>query len=298
MTRLFQMFVLVGLALMAGPLGAAAGSGRYGLLPGDPQAPARVQRIDDFRKRAPALATRFSSHVWTGGDGESMPYRLYSPDQVQAGRRYPLVVFLHGAGGSGTDNERQLQGANIFGALVWALPENQARHPCYILAPQSDVNWPCVIIPTGVQPRTPRDIRFCPWPALGAGVRRAFAVIDDLAARLPIDDRRIYVTGHSMGGAGAWHMIAHRPRFFAAAVPVCGHPDPVTASIARRVPVWNFHGETDEVEPVATSRVMIDALRAAGGKPRHTEYPGVGHNVFRWVYTEPALPAWLFDRRR
>jgi predicted peptidase len=64
------------------------------------------------------------------------------------------------------------------------------------------------------------------------------------------------------------------------------------------VPVWNFHGETDEVEPVETSRVMIAALRAAGSKPRHTEYPGVGHNVYRWAYTEPALPAWLFDRRR
>ncbi len=101
-----------------------------------------------------------------------------------------------------------------------------------------------------------------------------------------------------MGEAGAWHVIAQRPRFFAAAVPVCGHPLPATAGIVKDVPIWNFHGTADDVEPVATSRVMIEALRRAGGRPRHTEYSGVGHNVFMWAYTEPALVEWLFAQKR
>ena len=79
---------------------------------------------------------------------------------------------------------------------------------------------------------------------------------------------------------------------------MCGHPDPATARGVRDVPIWNFHGVADEVEPVTTSRVMIEALRAAGGRPRHTEYAGVGHNVFLWAYTEPSLVEWVFAQRR
>ena len=262
------------------------------LLPDPPDSPARMGPIDAHRKVAPDLAKRFAAVIFEGENGERMPYRLFSPASPEPGKRYPLVVFLHGSGGSGTDNEKQLQGANVFGALVWTRPEVQERWPCFVVAPQSDVNWPCVILHEGRLP----DL--CPWPALGMGARGAFGVIDALLAEKPIDPDRIYVTGHSMGGAGVWHMIAHRPSFFAAAVPVCGRPDPSTAPLVKDVPIWNFHGENDPIEPVETSRRMIEALRAAGGRPLHTEYPGVGHNSFRWAYTEPALLEWVFSKRR
>ena len=160
----------------------------------------------------------------------------------------------------------------MFGALVWTLPENQTRYPAFVLAPQSDVNWPCTLYDPNNPPKTVAEIKWCPPEELGTGARLAFEIIDDLLARLPIDQARIYVTGHSMGGAGTWHMIAHRPRFFAAAVPVCGHPVPSTAPAVKDVPIWNFHGPADEIEPVATSRVMIEALRKAGGTPRHTRF--------------------------
>jgi predicted peptidase len=271
--------------------------------PGDllPQAPNSAERrvpIEALRRQGPALATAFASHVYENTKGESMPYRLYSPSNPNPGRRYPLVVFLHGAGGSGSDNRKQLQGANMFGALVWTLPEVQARHPAFVLAPQSDVNWPCVVIDPERPARRPADLTFCPSSVLGTGARLAFEIIDRLLEQLPIDHDRIYITGHSMGGAGTWHMIAHRPGFFAAAVPVCGHPAPDTASTVKDVPIWNFHGTDDVVEPVETSRVMIDAVRKAGGHPRHTEYTGVGHNAFMWAYTEPALIEWLFAQKR
>ncbi len=93
-------------------------------------------------------------------------------------------------------------------------------------------------------------------------------------------------------------MIAQRPTFFAAAVPVCGLPDFSTAPIVKDVPIWNFHGDADDVEPVATSRRMIDAIVKAGGHPIYTEYPGVGHPSFAWAYTEPSLIEWLFAQRR
>jgi predicted peptidase len=257
---------------------AAAQQTRTGILPQAPDSDERLVPIEALKGKGPTLAAAFAPHVRQNARGESMPYRLYSPARLTTGRTYPLVVFLHGAGGSGTDNLKQLQGANVFGALAWTLP--------------------CVIVDPAKPARTPADLKFCPPEVLGTGARLAFEIIDDLLKTLPIDRRRVYVTGHSMGGAGTWHMIAQRPGFFAAAVPVCGHPDPATAPAVKDVPIWNFHGAADEVEPVATSRVMIEALRKAGGRPRHTEYAGVGHNAFMWAYTEPALIEWLFAQKR
>jgi len=270
----------------------------YQILHQAPDSRERQAPINALRSKGAELARAFARHVHTNAKGERMPYRLFTPARLEPGRRYPLVVFLHGAGGSGTDNVKQLQGANVFGGLVWTLPENQSRHPAFVLAPQSDVNWACTLYDPKNPPKPIADIKFCPPEDLGIAARLAFEIIDGLLATLPVDRGRIYVTGHSMGGAGTWHMIAHRPRFFAAAAPVCGHPLPATAAAVKDVPIWNFHGDADEVEPVATSRVMIDAIRKAGGKPRHTEYAGVGHNVFRWAYTEPALVEWVFAQKR
>jgi predicted peptidase len=271
---------------------------QYGILPLDPNSTERMASIEALRSTGPALAEAFKAHVFRNEKGEQMPYRLFTPARLEPGRTYPLVVFLHGAGGSGTDNVKQLQGANVFGALVWTLPENQQRYPAFVLAPQSNVNWPCTMYDPKNPPKTLADIKYCPPEALGPGAGLAFQIIDSLLGTLPIDHARIYVTGHSMGGAGAWHMIAHRASFFAAAVPVCGHPLPATAQAVKDVPVWNFHGVADEIEPVTTSRVMIEALRKVGGRPRHTEYAGVGHDVFMWAYTEPALIEWVFAQKR
>lgn len=263
---------------------------RPDILPYPPRSEERVALIDAFKKMAPNLMKQFASFTHTNDQDEIMPYRLFMPKEPEPGRKYPLVVFLHGASGSGTDNEKQLQGGSMFGGLVWVLPENQERFPCFVVAPQTNVNWPCVIIEQGKRPQ------LC--PGLGMGARLAFEIIDKLIAERSIDSTRIYVTGHSMGGAGTWHMIAHRPQFFAAAVPVCGLPDFATAPVVKDIPIWNFHGETDNIEPVTTSRRMIGEIAKAGGWPLYTEYPSVGHNVFMWAYTEPSLVEWLFAQHR
>lgn len=270
----------------------------YGLLTSKTDSDERWAPITALKRVAPQLAKAFAPHVHAAAAGERMPYRLFAPAHLEPGRTYPLVVFLHGSSGSGTDNARQLEGANAFGSLVWTLPGNQARHPAFVLAPQSDRGWACTIVDPKNPPRIAADITLCPAGVLGAGARLAFEVIDSLIASLPIDRTRIYLTGHSMGGAGTWHMIAQRPGFFAAAVPVCGRGLPETAPAMKSVAIWNFHGVKDDVEPVASSRVMIDALRGAGGRPRHTEYSDLDHSAFAWAYTEPALVEWVFGQGR
>jgi predicted peptidase len=262
------------------------------LLAFSPLSKERTDVIDDYRRKSQSLADRFGSFTYKNAGGETMPYRLFAPSGQEAGRKYPLVVFLHGAGGSGADNVKQLQGANVFGGLVWTLPENQKRHACFVLAPQSNINWPCVIVEQGQRPR------LCPGRRLGDGARLAFEIIDTLAAELPIDASRIYVTGHSMGGAGVWHMIARRPGYFAAAVPVCGLPDLSDAPLMNGIPIWSFTGELDPIEPAAQQRRWIDEVRKAGGSPIYTEYRGVEHDSFMWAYTEPALIEWLFAQHR
>jgi predicted peptidase len=258
------------------------------LLPGDPNSDARWAPIERFKKEAPPLAVSYEARVYRNASGEAMPYRLFKP-KIEPGRRYPLVLFLHGSSGSGTDNASQLDRGNWFGSLVWALPENQRRHPCFVVAPQSNENWPPVRLREGQLPEI----------LLGPGRDRlAIEIVESLAAELPVDRKRIYVTGHSMGGAGTWHVLAQRPDLFAAGVPVCGRAHPATLPSLKDVPIWNFHGEIDQIESVEVSRTAIAELRKLGGKPLYTEYPGVGHNVFMWVYTEPALVEWLFSQRK
>jgi predicted peptidase len=255
------------------------------LAPGAPTSPERLALIDAFRQKSAGVEKKFEarSHKsdWV------MPYRLFRPD---ASGKLPLVLFLHGSGGSGTDNEKQMGLGNVFGTRVWALPENQERFPCYVVVPQTDRGWMRYAAPS------PGDSVARLIPGLGDGARLAFEIVDTLRRELTIDERRIYVTGQSMGGGGVWNMTAHRARFFAAAVACCGSAsrDAVVNSLAT--PLWNFHGDADQAVPVAVSRDRIAALRKAGGHPLYTEYAGVGHNVWEWAYTEPALVKWMFSQ--
>ena len=135
-------------------------------------------------------------------------------------------------------------------------------------------------------------------PGLGDGSRLALEIVDSLRREFPIDDRRIYVAGQSMGGAGVWNVIAGRPRFFAAAVICCGSHSTEDGTEAIDTPVWAFHGDADNTVPVSLSRNRIAARRTAGGHPLYTEYAGVDHNCWEWAFTEPALVKWLSAQRR
>ena len=250
--------------------------------------PERLALIEAFRKKSDGLEKKFEARTYKGDDF-AMPYRLFHPE---ATGKLPLVVYLHGSGGVGDDNLKQLGLGNVFGTRVWLLPENQKRFPCYVLAPQTDTSWVRYDIWQDA-PGSPKVL-----PGLGEGARTALGVIDSVRRELPIEESRIYIMGQSMGGSGAWHLTAYRPKFFAAAVICCGAEtaEPATDSIGT--PLWNFHGDSDKSVPVALSRDRIAALQKAGGHPIYTEYAGVDHNSWEWAFTEPALGEWMFSQRR
>jgi predicted peptidase len=255
------------------------------LAPGTPQSAERMALIEAFHRKAAGLDEQFEARAHRGP--WAMPYRLFRPSDA---RKAPLVIYLHGSGGLGDDNKKQLGLGNVFGTLVWTLPENQKRFPCYVLAPQTDRGWASY-----------KESQAGPAQVVagfGEGVRVALEIVDALVREFPIDDRRLYVTGQSMGGAGVWNLIAHRPQRFAAAAICCGSLTPDQMKPVIHVPLWNFHGDADRTVPVSVSRDRIAALRKAGGHPFYTEYPGVDHNSWEWAYTEPALVDWLFAQHR
>ncbi len=256
------------------------------LAPGSPMSAERVALIEAFKKESEGLEKKYEARIHKS-DWE-MPYRLFRPE---ATGKLPLVMYLHGSGGLGNDNLKQLGLGNVFGTRVWLLPENQRRFPCFVVVPQTDRAW--------VKHDFSQDKIV---PGLGDGARLALEIIDRLqqefAREQSIDERRIYVTGQSMGGSGTWHITAQRPKLFAAAVSCCGAETAEDATASLGTPLWNFHGDADKNVPVEFSRERIAALRRAGGRPIYTEYAGVEHNVWRWAYTEPELVKWMFAQQK
>jgi predicted peptidase len=208
---------------------------------------------------------------------ETMPYRLFIPSGYDQQKKYPLIVWLHGAGGAGHDNLRQISGDQIPGTRTWTKPDNQAKYPAFVLAPQSPGRW--------------ADIGH---DVLSTPLLLVVGVLDSVQSQFSIDPHRIYVAGQSDGGYGVWDLIARRAELFAAAIPVCGGGDPARAARLARMAIWAFHGDADETIPVTASRQMIAAVNRAGGHPRYTEYRGGGHDVWTRAFAEPELIDWLF----
>jgi predicted peptidase len=233
-------------------------------------------------QESPAL----EKHVFADG-ANKLPYRLLKPVKVEEDMKYPLVIFLHGAGERGSDNEKQL----VHGVPRFASVENRQKHPCFLIAPQCpegkkwvEVDWSA---DTHTQPKDPGEVG-----------RLTLALIEKAMKDLPVDPKRVYLTGLSMGGYGTWDFVARRPELFAAAAPVCGGADEATATKIKDIPIWAFHGAKDTAVKPARSRNIIAALKKAGGQPKYTEYPNVGHNSWDNAYSDPEFFKWLFAQKR
>jgi lysophospholipase L1-like esterase/poly(3-hydroxybutyrate) depolymerase len=212
----------------------------------------------------PTMAAR----TFTSKQHGELPYRLFTPT-LKGSTQYPLVLFLHGAGERGSDNEAQLR----HGVRAFLEPQNQRERPCFVVAPQ------------------------CP-----AGARWDIDLLAEFAeamAALPgVDRDRIYLTGLSLGGYATWHLAGRRPELFAAALPVCGGGRKEDAARLATLPIWTFHGDADPTVSVEESRAMVAAVKQAGGQPKYTEYPGVDHDSWTRTYADPQVHAWLFAQRR
>jgi poly(3-hydroxybutyrate) depolymerase len=385
-----------------------------------------------------ADAKDFEPREHRDADGNVLRYRLFKPKDYDPSKPYPLILFLHGAGERGTDNQRQVRDA-----LHWAKDAVQNQQPAFVLAPQcpdrrhalavygtgkefdqtfndygngAAGEWKPYRLPIGaklptgakrflylvnaadpkaatpppvgefrnlkvyeegaaapatidprkldfakkqgkgkvdvsadgtvtmegdvrakasfeyaVTPKTVIEFEFrsaaqgtahaisldtddffdCRWanmdwaaksgsaaPEPSTPMRLTLEALGQLRKEFKLDEKRLYVTGLSMGGYGTWDVVQRHPNLFAAAVPVCGGADEATAPRIKHLPIWCFHGGADKVVPPERSRNMVAALKKAGATPNYTEYEGVGHNSWDRAYSEPELPRWLFAQKR
>lgn len=221
-------------------------------------------------------------------DGCRLPYRMYQPPVLERGKTYPLVLFFHGYGERGTDNRRQLEG--FVGVSFWE------KYPCFVIAPQCprdnlDENTVWVLADYSGRSHTMKGKPTRP-------MQMAMDLLDSIISKYPVDPHRIYVTGLSMGGFATWEILQRERGKFAAAMPVCGGGDLAYASNFANLPLWVFHGSADESVKPQRSRDIVAAITAAGGSPKYTEYPGVGHNAWVPTYGNPAVWDWLFAQTK
>jgi predicted peptidase len=221
-------------------------------------------------------------------------YQVYLPDNWTPNQKWPIILFLHGYGERGSDGLLQTDVG-----LPHAIRLNRSHFPAVVVIPQC-----------------PMDRWWTQQPMEEMALATLAAATKDFKG----DPKHTYLTGLSMGGFGTWDIASRYPGKFAAIVPVCGaiildadllkrfpdlakdaYPDDPSsyATVAKKIaktPVWIFHGGADDTVPVENSRKMNEALKAAGGDVKYTEYPGVGHNSWDKAYTEPDLMPWLLSK--
>ncbi|MDH3583098.1 MAG: GDSL-type esterase/lipase family protein [Phycisphaerae bacterium] len=232
----------------------------------------------------------FSAKTYSSPAGGKLLYRQLDPPGAAEGKKkFPLILFLHGAGGRGGDNQRQLADAGFLKLL--AKGDVTGKHPGYVIAPQVPSGKRWVEVHWGLDQHTMPK-------APGDQMRMALELVDQFVKDNPVDPGRIYVTGLSMGGFGTWDAVQRRPELFAAAAPVCGGGDSALAARFKNVPIWAFHGDRDRVIKAKRSRDMIAAIKAAGGNPKYTELKGVGHNAWTAAYSRADFWDWMFAQKR
>jgi predicted peptidase len=225
-----------------------------------------------------ALAQPFEKRSYINSRGDTLLYRLLIPLDYKPGKQYPMVVCLHGGAGWGRDNYRNI-GGSLFARML-SNPENREKYPAFVFVPQC-----------------PEGYSWGGYLDLPTVDTLVFETIRALKKEFAIDEQRLYVAGHSLGGYGAWYFIGTRPKEFAAAIPVAGVGDAAIAENMRNVAIWAFHGANDIHVPVSGSREVIEAMRKAGGTPRYTESADGGHS-WKILVDTPGVLDWLFAQKR
>ena len=224
---------------------------------------------------APAAAEApkvgFVDRVYKAPDGKESKYVVFVPHDYKGDTAYPVILFLHGSGETKGGTKMP-----VDVGIGTAIKKEEKTFPFITVIPQSE-------------DRT--------WKADSADGKRAMAMLDEVMKEYKTDPKRVYLTGLSMGGMGTWSFAAKYPERWAAIVPICGPGDPATAATIKDLPCWCFWGDKDNFANKSMPK-MIDALKAAGGTPKQTEYPDVGHNSWDKAYATKELYEWLLMQKR
>jgi len=227
-------------------------------------------------------------------DGDTLAYRILFPENYNKQKKYPLILFLHGAGERGSDNERQL----THGGKLFLDPQVRKDFPAIIIMPQCPANayWSAVTID---RTKTPLDLQFNYAEGPTTPLKLAIELVRHITKEEAVDKKRVYISGLSMGGMGTFESVYRYPKLFAAAMPICGGGDPNAYSRKQaKVPFWIFHGSADNVVGVDESKTMVERLKQLNAEVKYTEYEGVGHNSWDNAFAEPQYLTWMFSKSK
>jgi predicted peptidase len=225
---------------------------------------------------------------------DTLPYRILYPLDYKPKKKYPVVLFLHGGGERGNDNELQL----AHGWKLFADSLNRKKYPAFVIFPQCPLNtsWANVTVNRSVQPY---ELEFLSDQPMTKTLSLVSQLMDSLLESGTVNKKKVYVGGLSLGGMGTFDLLWRKPGFFAAAFPICGGGDTTKAIVyGKNFPAWVFHGTADPVVDVRNSRKMVAALQKAGAKVKYSEYPEVKHDSWTNAFAEPELLQWLFKQHR
>lgn len=238
---------------------------------------------DEFR-----LGSEYEKHSFTASDGIKMPYRLLTPDKQTAGEKYPLVVFLHGYGERGDDNESQL----AHGASVFSNPLNMEKFPAYVLFPQcKEKFWVNAVDEKCFMPGSAT-------PEISKQETALMELIERTADQYAVDKDRIYIVGISMGAIAVYDLVCRFPETFAAAIPICGAVNPDRLTEADNVNFRIFHGADDEEVPCISSREAYKRLKSLGAEADYVEFSGTGHDCWHQAFNRDDFLEWLFRQHK
>ena len=232
-----------------------------------------IGTIDTAHAITPHVKTDHELAITHSGRVHTIRYVVFlPPNYASSSRKWPLILFLHGAGERGDNLQRV------------------SKHGPPKIVGSGKMDLPFIV----VAPQCPKGS----WWSDREQLNDLSRLVSDLEKNYRIDNRRIYLTGLSMGGYGTWYLAAYDPDRFAAIAPICGGGSQRDAGRIKDIPTWVFHGARDNVVPIPKSDEMVKALRAAGGKPKYTIYPQAGHDSWTATYENPDLYQWFLKHQR
>ncbi|UOY07356.1 alpha/beta hydrolase-fold protein [Muricauda sp. SCSIO 64092] len=234
----------------------------------------------------------YEKKLFTQGSGV-LPYRILLPKNFDASKKYPLILFLHGSGERGNDNEKQL----THGGGLFLRDSIREQYPAIVVFPQCAKKSTWVKIDVSGEWGN-RTFSFYEKAPPTQDMLLLEGLIKELRETYAIHGKQLYVGGLSMGGFGTFELVNRNPGLFSAAFPICGGANPKIARRLTRTDWWVFHGGADDVVPPEYSTQMVEALKAKRAKVKYSLYLAVKHNSWDYALKEPDLLPWLFSKPR
>jgi predicted peptidase len=226
--------------------------------------------------------------------GNTLPYRLLLPENYDASKKYPLILFLHGAGERGNDNESQL----VHGAGLFLRDSIRKKYPAIVVFPQCDTGsfWSNVKIDRNAIGEERLMFQAGGRPTVAMELLQK--LLKQIIKKYPVQKNQLYVGGLSMGGMGTFEIVYRNPGMFAAAFPICGGADAGSAAKLKQTNWWIFHGAKDDVVLPVFSQRIVTALQEIQANVKFTLYPEANHNSWDSAFAEPGLMGWLFSNTK